>query len=976
MVYLQPANLCPFAFRFAFLFTFRFAFRFAFRFSGLGRQTPDLSCGGQTGSLEAMKTLPEKATAAGPDPVASLPHAAEKSGGKAGGKAGEKSGEKSGGKLTPMMAQFLAVKSDYPDALLFYRMGDFYEMFFEDAEQAAAALGIALTKRGQIEGRDVPMCGVPVHALDSYLPRLIKQGFRVAICEQSIDPESFKKQGGKGPLPRAVVRVVTAGTLNEDGLLHPQQNNYLAAIGRAAGGLAIAWADMSTAAFFVEETKPENLSALLARLAAAEIILPDSLSSQEAVQKAEQEQDSPFLALPARDFDSQQAEARLLRFYQLQSLSGLGQFSRAMLSAAGGLLAYLERTQLDAMPRLAPLRALTAGQIMEIDPATRRSLEITRTLDGSRAGSLLAAVDFTATASGARLLADRLSAPLCDKPAIEARLDLASWFTEQESACEAVREKLASLPDMERSLSRLAQNRGGPRDLAALVQALSLARQMAAILDMADQLALPDGLAQLTANLLLPADLIEKLEPALADELPLLAREGGFVRAGYDAQLDKLRTLRDESRRLIAGLQGQYCDLTGISSLKIKHNNVLGYHIEVRANHGDKLFSDDRFIHRQTTAQAVRFTTPELSEMERDLSSAAQRALAVEAEIFERLTTTVLEQAAALASCSEALAQLDIAAATARLASRHHCQRPQITDGLDFDIVSGRHLVVERALSADQSFIANDCQLPEEANLWLLTGPNMAGKSTFLRQNAHIVILAQAGLFVPAEQARIGVADRLFSRVGASDDLARGQSTFMVEMVETAAILNQATRKSLVILDEIGRGTATYDGLAIACATLEWLHNENGCRTLFATHYHELTAMQSSLQRLRTHTMLVREWDGQIVFLHQLGPGVADRSYGVHVARLAGLPDQVIGRASQLLELLEAGKQGQLEMADLSASLPLFQAAPPAPAKIAPPPPDALDTLLEGLDPDALSPKQALDLLYQIKQASQARKKS
>ena len=872
-------------------------------------------------------------------------------------------------KRTPMMAQYLAVKEEHPDVLLFYRMGDFYEMFFHDAEIAASALNIALTKRGAQDGNPIPMCGVPVHAMDSYLARLIKQGHRVAICEQSETPEFFKKRGGKGPLPRAVVRVVTAGTLNEDGLLVPQQHNYLTAVGRARGALAVAWADMSTGDFYVQNVATEDLDSVLARLGAVEIILPEDL--REMMQDSDVSDKTVFL--DASHFDSAKAKDALHSLFEVKTLEGFGQFDRPCLSAAGGLLAYLKQTQINQMPRLAPLKSVSQAQMLHIDPATRRSLELTQTLTGERKGSLLHAIDRTCSAAGARLLAARIAAPLADKREIDTRLDLATWFLDRTALRGISRELLSVLPDMERCLSRLSIGRGGPRDLQHMASGLAHARSLANHIERAtseSETSLsepPLMLAHLCQAAAAPAELADIITPALADELPLLTRDGNFIRTGYEPRLDELRSMRDNSRRLIAALQARYVDDTDVSSLKIKHNNVLGYHIEVRSLHGDKLMSNEAFIHRQTTAQAVRFTTTELAELERELSSAAERALAVEQEIFGELVDKVRMRHADISAAAQAVASLDVAAATAELADYANYVRPDITDNTDFRITAGRHPVVEHAQQGTEQFIANDCQLDPDANLWILTGPNMAGKSTFLRQNAQIVILAQAGLYVPASEAIIGLVDRLFSRVGASDDLARGRSTFMVEMVETAAILNQATDKSLVILDEIGRGTATYDGLAIAYATLEYLHEQSRCRTLFATHYHELTQLQGEMDRLRAHTMQVREWQDDIVFLHQVGAGTADRSYGVHVARLAGLPDIVISRAGQLLDQLEAGNGGDssLKMTDLTDSLPLFsQQAPVAKPSARP---SALTEAFETLEPDQLSPREALDLLYKLK---------
>jgi len=885
--------------------------------------------------------------------------------------------------LTPMIAQYMSVKSAHPDSLLFYRMGDFYEMFFEDAEIGASVLGITLTKRGKSDGDDIPMCGVPVHSVDGYLARLIGAGHRVAICEQVEDPAEQKKRGGKGPLRREVIRILTPGTLTEDDLLVPRAYNYLAAMGRSGGRMAVAWADISTGDFAVQEVDQDRFEGLLSMLNPAELVFPAGMDVPDAVAQlgiccTEQ---APSL------FDSTAGNRALCDYFGTSSLDGFGQFSRAMTSAAGALLAYMDLTQKGNLPRLRPLQPVVETGYMEIDPATRRSLEITHTLSGERKGSLLFAIDQTVTAAGARLLAQRIAAPLAESAVINRRLDLVSWFAAAGDLCDQLRVSMKSIPDIDRALSRLSLGHGGPRDLDALTRGMLAGAELVADAGGAQSaLAAPEDLPVLYDAIMTAAPVADDLAPALGDDLPLLARDGGFIRQGYDSALDELRTLRDESRRLIAALQKEYCTSTCIASLKVKHNNVLGYHVDVRSTHADKLMKDDRFIHRQTTAQAVRFTTTALAELERDLSSAADRALARETDIFDRLREIALASAEKLGHAAAALARLDVATASTVIAtSRNYC-RPEVSDDILFDIEGGRHAVVESMLAPGDSFIPNDCQLGDAGDLWLITGPNMAGKSTFLRQNAHIAILAQAGMFVPATAARIGVIDRLFSRVGAADDLARGRSTFMVEMVETAAILNRATQRSFVILDEIGRGTATYDGLSIAWASLEHLHERNSCRTLFATHYHELTNLRNSLDRLSCHSMKVREWHGEIIFLHQVIDGAADRSYGVHVARLAGLPAAVISRAQALLAEMEAGGHGVIDAGKLAADLPLFehdfsadtavvaQATAPVAAPVAAE--DALRARLAAANPDLMAPREALDLVYELREllAGEAKK--
>ena len=877
---------------------------------------------------------------------------------------------------TPMMAQYLEIKRAHADFLLFYRMGDFYEMFFEDAKRAAAALDIALTKRGQHKGEDIPMCGVPVHAAEGYLARLIRQGFKVAICEQTEDPAAAKKRGGKAVVRREVVRVVTPGTITEDELLDTRAHNYLAALAEAAGALGLAWLDVSTGDFLAQPVAPGSLGAVLARLAPGELLVPERLLQKPALFEVFGDWKSALSPLPSARFDSENARARLESVYKVKAIEAFGAFSRAEVAAAGTLIDYVELTQKGRLPRLAPPRRLALGAVMEIDTATRRNLELSAALAGGRKGSLLATIDRTVTGAGARLLGARLAAPLTDPAAIAARQDVVAFFLAEETLRERLREGLKQCPDVARALSRLTLGRGGPRDLAAVRDALVQADALRGLLSLEGLTPPPAELDAARRDLGEHATLIDRLSRALAPELPLLARDGGFIAPGYAPQLDELKTLRDESRRLIAGLQSGYAKRTGIASLKIKHNNVLGYFIEVTPTHADKVPSgaDAPFIHRQTLASAVRFSTVELGELERKIASAADKALAVELTLFEDLVAEVTGRAGEIDRTARALAALDLGAALAELAVEgvqgRWC-RPLVDDSSAFSVEGGRHPVVEAALAAAQGpgFIANACDLGPEQRLWLVTGPNMAGKSTFLRQNALIAVLAQIGAFVPAESAHIGVVDRLFSRVGAADDLARGRSTFMVEMVEAAVILNQATPRSLVILDEIGRGTATFDGLSIAWACVEHLHEVNRCRALFATHFHELTSLAGKLPALACHTMRVKEWQGEVVFLHEVALGAADRSYGIHVARLAGLPGAVIARAEAVLALLEQGDQAGA-LTRLAEDLPLFSAARHRPAETPQEQDSAVEARLAEIDPDALTPRAALELIYELRRLS------
>ncbi len=872
-----------------------------------------------------------------------------------------------------MMAQYHAIKEQHPDGLLFYRMGDFYELFFDDAVKAAAALDITLTKRGQHEGQDIPMAGVPVHTAEAYLARLIRAGFRVAICEQTEDPAAAKKRGGKSVVAREVVRVVTPGTLTEDELLESRAHNYLAALAEAGGGLALAWLDVSTGDFQVQELAPGALPAALARLSPGEILLPEKLLQREALWETFQSWKDRLSPLPTTRFDSANAEARLEELYGVKALDAFGRFGRAALAACGALVDYVALTQKGSLPHLRPPRPLASDAVMEIDAATRRNLELSQTLTGERQGSLLAAIDRTLTGAGGRMLADWLAAPLTDPAAIGARLETVAFLLAEEGLLQELRARLKRCPDVQRSLSRLTVGRGGPRDLAALRDGLREAGLLRGTLaGEAVQRAGggPELLGKCGEALGHHDGLVERFSRALAADLPVQARDGGFIARGYAQELDELRGLRDESRRHIANLQAKYISHSGIQTLKVRHNNVLGYYVEVTPRQSENLPGDGTYIHRQTLASAVRYTTVELAELEQKIASAGERALAIEQQHFQHLVDEAVARAREIDKAGEALAELDVVCGLAELAAVEGWCRPKVDDSTAFRVVQGRHPVVEQALrkSGDGPFVGNDCALAEEeSRIWLVTGPNMAGKSTFLRQNALIAVLAQMGSFVPAESAEIGVVDRLFSRVGAADDLASGRSTFMVEMVETAAILNQAGPRSLVILDEIGRGTATFDGLSIAWACVEHLHETNRCRALFATHYHELTRLSARLPALSCHSMRVKEWQGEVVFLHEVEAGAADRSYGIHVAKLAGLPPAAVERARAVLETLESGEQSD-SLAKLADDLPLFAAMPPpAKAAAAEAKDSAVEARLREVNPDEMTPKEALELLYELR---------
>ena len=877
---------------------------------------------------------------------------------------------------TPVMAQFFEAKARQPDALVFFRMGDFYELFFEDAEKAAAALGITLTARGNHGGAPIPMCGVPVHAAEAYLAKLIRAGFKVAVCEQMEDPAEAKKRGSKSIVRRDVTRVVTPGTLTEDGLLDARGANRLAAVAVRAGSAAVASVELSTGEVECWAVAKDGLASALAALGPSEILVPDRLFADEGLNAALRSVGGVVQPMPSALAEPGASEARLKRLYGVETLDGFGTLSGAEISALGLIAAHLETTQAGRLPALTAPRRAGEADVMAIDPATRTSLEIERSLSGGREGSLLGAIDRTVTAPGARLLAARLARPLLDPAAIEVRLDAVGWFCEHRGHRQRLREQLKALGDMARALSRLALGRGGPRDLGCLRDGLASGEAIVRLFadtpapldpppppEIAGALAAIDparheGLGQFR----------RMLSEGLGPDLPALARDGGFVAPGVRAELDQARGLRDDSRRVILALESELAGQSGVA-LKVRHNAVLGYFVETTAKAAEPLMAaplNATFIHRQTLANQVRFTTVELAELDAKIAQAAERALAIELSTFEAWREAAREVAALIQAAAEGAARLDVASGLAEWAEDVGASRPEIDRSTAFEAEAARHPVVEAAVKrAGEPFTPNDCRLDGQgvvgARLAIVTGPNMAGKSTFLRQNALLAVLAQAGCYVPAKRLRLGVVDRLFSRVGAGDDLARGRSTFMAEMVETAAILTQATPRSLVILDEIGRGTATYDGLAIAWACAEALHEVNRCRGLFATHYHELAVLEGRLAHVANLSLKAKEWNGDLIFLHEAGPGPADRSYGVQVAKLAGVPPAVVVRAREVLERLEreAGAPAHLD------DLPLFAAAAPGMAETHGP--SQVEAALSELDPDGMSPREAMAALYRLK---------
>ena len=867
------------------------------------------------------------------------------------------------------MAQYLEIKSQYPDALLFYRMGDFYELFFDDAIKAAKVLDIALTKRGKHNDTDIPMCGVPHHSSENYLLTLIKSGHKVAVCEQLESPAEAKKRGYKSVVKRDVVRLVTPGTLTEDSLLKARSHNFLAAYSIVRGERSLAWVDISTGLMSVLSlNKVEDFVAELFRLTPSEVLIIDNTDYD--IIDAIEESGATATLRGKSAFDSISGEERLKSLFAVASLEAFGSFGRAQVSALGSIAEYLDATQKGKLPILRPPVIELKENSMRIDSATRRNLELTRSINtGSRQGSLLGTIDRTVTAAGGRLLERRISAPSMDMDVINERHNALKFLRDNFDLSEPVMALLKSIPDLERALSRVSLERAGPRDLANISKGLIQGKEIASLFKNHE---LPAELKLALEKLTGHDEISSTLEKAIVPEPPLLVRDGGFVTEQFNSELDETRELKRDGTKIIAEMQRDFIELTGIQSLKIKFNNVLGYFIETTAKNAEKLQNStiaDNFIHRQTTANQMRFTTLSLSDTETKIINANAKALEIEKQIFNELSALIIQNFEKISAAAEALAVIDITNSLATLARDEEWCRPKIDSSKSFAIQGGRHVVVESSLKNNgNSFIPNDCEL-SEGSIWLVTGPNMAGKSTFLRQNALIAILAQMGCFVPATSAHIGIVSQLFSRVGASDDLARGRSTFMVEMVETAAILNQADDRALVILDEVGRGTATYDGLAIAWSTLEYLHEVNKSRSLFATHYHEMTVLADKLTRVINATVSVKEWNNEVIFLHEVRQGAADRSYGLQVAKLAGLPIEVLERAKVILNELEArdakkDTEGKL----LAKDLPLFSQSMTQKPVTQINYNSELSNKIRSIYPDEISPNEALQILYDLKE--------
>ena len=861
---------------------------------------------------------------------------------------------KTGKKLTPMMERYLEVKSQNPGTLLLFRMGDFYELFHEDAEIAARILGITLTSRDKNSSNPVPMAGFPHHSLDSYLYKLIHAGYRASICDQVEDPKK-----AKGMVKREVTRVVTPGTLTDDALLDPHENNFLASIYFGKSNIGLAWLELSTGRFLTSNTTAEHLVDELARIHPAECIFAEgNLALQNAIGHLE----TMLTERPSWSFAQDECENRLLEHFGTKTLEGFNlEQGTPSITAAGALLEYVQETQKSSIPHINHIEPYERGDRLLIDEATRRSLELTRTIrEGKREGSLISVLDETVTSMGARLLTDWIANPLTSLSEILRRLDSVEELSQNPVLCSEVRDQLAKTYDLQRLTARIATGRASARDLSFLAQTLALLPMLKAKLSGRKS----DLLQQLEAGIDLCAEVRSDIETMIIEDPPLTLNEGGVIRPGFSEELDELRSLSKGGKEWIASYRNEESERIGIPNLKVGYNKVFGYYLEVSAAHAAKV--PEHYIRKQTLKNQERYITPELKEYEEKVLKAEERAIELEQTMFNELRERVAKEATRTQKTAEILAQIDVLFGLAHLATHAGYTRPEMTEEPVLDIRESRHPVLDR-LQPSGEFVPNDVLLGDPyGRVQIITGPNMAGKSTYIRQAALLTLMAQIGSFIPASEARIGIADRIFARVGASDELSKGQSTFMVEMTEAARILNSASERSLVILDEIGRGTSTYDGISLAWSMTEFLHDQIKARTLFATHYHELTELTQTLKQASNWNVAVHEQDGEIVFLHKIVEGSANKSYGIHVARLAGIPDQVIQRANQILSTLEKDHiddSGQTTIPPRPQKKPSHQQL----SLFGNTPHPVLDEIRD-LNVDEMTPLAALEELYRIRE--------
>jgi DNA mismatch repair protein MutS len=844
--------------------------------------------------------------------------------------------------ITPMMKQYLGLKSAHKEYLLFYRLGDFYELFFDDALVASKVLDIVLTKRGKQSGDDIPMCGVPHHSATNYINKLLKEGHSIAICEQLESPEEAKKRGYKSVVRREVVQIITPGTLMDDQLLDPKNTNYLMSIAENHNSFSISWIELTTGEFYVSSCSKAQIINEISRLSPREILIPEKLSDDPNLLNSK----ITFTIRSNNIYDYKSCIGRLEEYYKINSIKSLGNFNQVQVMAAGSLIEYIVHTQKSNLPKLKVLKKLDREFFMEIDASTRMSLELDKTAT-NREFNLLSTIDKTITSAGARLIKNRLNSPLNNSAVINKRLDCVQFFHDKNELRKQIREYLKYFPDIQRALSKIFINKALPKDLNIVKNGLKIATMVSELLRIKDT-KLIDEINSLVSQIFGYGKLVNELEEALIpSEEP--ADGQSFIRKNYNQYLDELYDLKNNSNEKIINIRDKYRKKTGVQNLKISKNNIFGYFVEVTSLNASKL-DDDFFIHKQTLGNSVRYFTPELKDLESVLLNCDNKISNLEQEIFNKLCDSTKNYFDEISLVIDSISNLDFYAALAEFAVQKNYVRPIVDDSDAFLIEEGRHPVVEHFQK--ENFISNTSNIREEEKIWLITGPNMAGKSTFLRQNALICILAQIGSYVPAKNMHIGVVDKIFSRIGAADNIARGESTFMVEMIETAYIINNATEKSLVILDEIGRGTSTHDGISIAWAVLEYLHNKINCRTLFATHYHELTQLNKYLSKVANYTMEVKEWNKDIVFLHKIISGVADSSYGIHVAELAGLPKDVINTAKGILCNFE--KQDSIEIQNScheSKNIGENEAL----------------TILKKIDINNISPMRAQQILFELK---------
>ncbi len=868
---------------------------------------------------------------------------------------------------TPVMRQYLDIKFAHFDCLLLFRMGDFYELFYEDAITASRTLGIALTKRSKSGADEICMCGVPHHALENYLNKLLDEGFKVAICDQVETPEQAKKQRGyKAIVNRLVTRIITPGTIIEESLLEAGEPSYLVSIAMEKGNAAIAAVDLSTSEISVISVPEAEIINELARLRPKEILLSDKYRSNEIASIISDQLDMRISFQVDSNYAPKKCEKNLLEFYHISALDAIGRLQKAEISALGSIIEYISLTQKENLPKLPKPKILNYQKFMGIDASTRRNLEIVASSSGGVRGSLFATIDSTVSKAGSRLLYNYLSAPLVEIDKIKARLDVTKFFYENISLAESVRKSLKKTGDLERCITRLNMGRSTPKDLLSIKYTIEIAEKIRADFVNSVGMDLPSHIEPIIKPLLGQGEIYELISSSIRDEATNSIADGGVIKRQYHPKIAELYNLIENGQAAIEKLRNQYRKETGIDTLKISNNNVIGLFIDITARHAGKIV-DDKFIHRQTTANSVRYTTTELQELESNMVNAKLMVVGLEQDIYHKICAQAIDKQQSLLDLASSLSLLDVYCNFALIADENNYSMPILSDDIGFEIIGGRHPVVEQSLKkSNDSFIQNDCKLSMDERVWLITGPNMAGKSTYLRQNAIITILAHIGSYVPAESAKIGVVDKIFSRIGAGDDLNKGQSTFMLEMLETSSILAQSSHKSLIILDEVGRGTSTYDGVAIAWSVLEHIHDKIRARCLFATHYHELTALEDILPALENYTVDVDDSGARILFLHKIKKGFASKSYGVHVAELAGLPKPVIRKATELLKKFEkdSGKTNKEIMKNESHNMSLFEVSTDPESKKH----KQLFNNLTNIDPDTLSPKEALDALYKLKE--------